>query len=76
MILLPGTQQLDIEMPFPDEIKYTILGISILLFLIAVGILIWQVQKCCTKEHYSKDSGKSHYKIKSCLHFAVKFLSA
>lgn len=59
MILLPGTQQLDIRMPFPDEIKYTILAISILLFLIAVGILIWQVQKCCTKEHYSKDSVNS-----------------
>ncbi|KAG5273129.1 hypothetical protein AALO_G00147970 [Alosa alosa] len=59
MILLPGTQQLDIRMPFPDEIKYTILGISILLFLIAMGILIWQVHKCCSKAHYSKDSVSS-----------------
>lgn len=64
MILLPGTQQLDIQMPFSDEIKYTILAISVLLFLIAVGILIWQVQKCCTKVHYSKDSGESHYVIR------------
>ncbi|XP_062403756.1 synaptotagmin-2 [Sardina pilchardus] len=59
MILLPGTQALDIRMPFSDEIKYTILGISILLFLIAVGILIWQVHKCCSKAHYSKDSVSS-----------------
>lgn len=64
MILFPGTQQLDIRMPFPDEIKYTILAISILLFLIAVGILIWQVQKCCAKVHYSKNSGKSCYMIR------------
>ncbi|TMS05190.1 hypothetical protein E3U43_004440 [Larimichthys crocea] len=36
-------------MPFPDLIKYCILGISITLLLLALGILAWQAFRCCTQ---------------------------
>ncbi|KAE8295973.1 Synaptotagmin-5 Synaptotagmin IX [Larimichthys crocea] len=39
----------DLRMPFPDLIKYCILGISITLLLLALGILAWQAFRCCTQ---------------------------
>ncbi|KAK5867880.1 hypothetical protein PBY51_012337 [Eleginops maclovinus] len=38
-------------MPFPDTVKYCILGISVTLFLLALGILAWQVFRCCSQTH-------------------------
>ncbi|KAL0968142.1 hypothetical protein UPYG_G00262920 [Umbra pygmaea] len=33
----------DLRLPFTQEVKYCILGISVTLFLIALGILLWQL---------------------------------
>ncbi|XP_061078525.1 synaptotagmin-2 [Conger conger] len=46
----PSTLQLSIQvrMPFPDDIKYSILGISVLLLAVAVIILVWQVYRYYT----------------------------
>lgn len=38
-------------MPFSDPVKYLILGISIALLLLALGILTWQVFRCYTQTH-------------------------
>ncbi|KAL2094096.1 hypothetical protein ACEWY4_011408 [Coilia grayii] len=59
MIPMPETQWLDVRMPFPDEVKYAILAVSVLLFLIAMAILIWQAQRCCSRTDHLKDSMSS-----------------
>ncbi|XP_034390030.1 synaptotagmin-5 [Cyclopterus lumpus] len=41
----------DLRMPFTDTVKYCILGISVAILLLALGILIWQVIRCCTERH-------------------------
>ncbi|XP_044212919.1 synaptotagmin-2 [Thunnus albacares] len=41
----------ELKMPFSDTIKYCILGISITLLLLALGILAWQAFRCCTHKH-------------------------
>lgn len=41
----------DVRMPFSDTIKYCILGISVTLLLLALGILAWQAYRCCTQTH-------------------------
>ncbi|XP_076590022.1 synaptotagmin-2 isoform X2 [Chaetodon auriga] len=41
----------DLKMPFSDTLKYCILGISITLLLLALGILAWQAFRCCTQTH-------------------------
>ncbi|KAM9854198.1 synaptotagmin-2 isoform 1-T2 [Aulostomus maculatus] len=38
-----------LEMPFPDAIKYGILGVSVALLLLALGILAWQAFRCFTQ---------------------------
>ncbi|KAM8891317.1 synaptotagmin-2 isoform 2-T2 [Spinachia spinachia] len=38
----------ELRMPFSDTVKYSILGISVALLLLALGILIWQAFRCCT----------------------------
>ncbi|KAM7396202.1 hypothetical protein PAMP_019259 [Pampus punctatissimus] len=38
-------------MPFSDAIKYSILGLSVALLLVALGILAWQAFRCCTHTH-------------------------
>ncbi|XP_035654498.1 synaptotagmin 1-like isoform X1 [Oncorhynchus keta] len=39
----------DLRMPFNEEVKYCILGISVTLFLIAMGILVWQLYRYCSQ---------------------------
>ncbi|XP_035521117.1 synaptotagmin-2 [Morone saxatilis] len=39
----------DLRMPFPDLVKYCLLGISVTLLLLALGILAWQAFRCCTQ---------------------------
>lgn len=41
----------DLRMPFSNTIKYCLLGISITLLLLALGILAWQAFRCCTQAH-------------------------
>ncbi|XP_053176016.1 synaptotagmin-2 [Scomber japonicus] len=41
----------DMKMPFSDTVKYCILGISVTLLLLALGILAWQAFRCCTHTH-------------------------
>ncbi|XP_039990164.1 synaptotagmin-2 [Xiphias gladius] len=41
----------ELKMPFSDTVKYCILGISVTLLLLALGILAWQTFKCCTQTH-------------------------
>ncbi|KAI3371648.1 hypothetical protein L3Q82_024211 [Scortum barcoo] len=41
----------DLRMPFPDTVKYCILGISVILLLLALGILAWQIFRCYTQTH-------------------------
>uniref|UniRef100_UPI0037E7833A synaptotagmin-5 n=1 Tax=Semicossyphus pulcher TaxID=241346 RepID=UPI0037E7833A len=41
----------DTRMPFSDTVKYCILGISVALLLLALGILAWQAFRCCTQTH-------------------------
>ncbi|KAM9481255.1 synaptotagmin-2 [Clarias gariepinus] len=38
-----------IQIPFSEEVKHWALGISVFLFLIAICILIWQIQRYCTQ---------------------------
>ncbi|KAM7413938.1 hypothetical protein PAMA_018976 [Pampus argenteus] len=40
-----------LKMPFSDAIKYSILGLSVALLLVALGILAWQAFRCCTQTH-------------------------
>ncbi|KAM4734020.1 synaptotagmin-2 [Anableps anableps] len=49
--LLSATGEL--RMPFSEAVKYCILGISILLLLVALGILIWQIFRCFSLTHTS-----------------------
>lgn len=44
-----GLLSAELRMPFSDTVKYCILGISVALFLLALGILAWQAFRCCTK---------------------------
>ncbi|XP_028815205.1 synaptotagmin-2 [Denticeps clupeoides] len=44
----------DVRLPFPDEVKYVILAISILIVFIALAILIWQVCNYCSQTSQSK----------------------
>ncbi|GLD67086.1 synaptotagmin-2-like protein [Lates japonicus] len=41
----------ELKMPFSDSVKYCILGISVTLLLLALGILAWQAYRCCTQTH-------------------------
>ncbi|XP_008304728.1 synaptotagmin-2 [Stegastes partitus] len=41
----------ELKMPFSDAVKYSILGISVTLLLLALAILAWQIFRCCTKTH-------------------------
>ncbi|XP_045894418.1 synaptotagmin-2-like isoform X1 [Micropterus dolomieu] len=41
----------ELRMPFSDTVKYFILGISVTLLLLALGILAWQAFRCCTQTH-------------------------
>ncbi|XP_068588077.1 synaptotagmin-2 [Cebidichthys violaceus] len=41
----------ELRMPFSDTAKYCILGISVALLLLALGILAWQAIRCCTETH-------------------------
>ncbi len=41
----------DVTMPVSDAVKYCILGISVTLLLLALGILAWQTYRCCTQTH-------------------------
>ncbi|XP_041652555.1 synaptotagmin-5 isoform X2 [Cheilinus undulatus] len=43
----------DLKAPLSDTVKYCILGISIILLLLALGILAWQTFRCCTQTHSS-----------------------
>ncbi|KAJ8396663.1 hypothetical protein AAFF_G00015010 [Aldrovandia affinis] len=45
----------DIRIPFSDDIKYSILGISILLFLVAMIVLVWQTYRYCTERPRSQE---------------------
>ncbi|XP_026859726.2 synaptotagmin-A [Electrophorus electricus] len=47
----------DIHIPLTKEVKYTILGISVILFLVAFCILIWQVHLYCVQAPASKYTG-------------------
>ncbi|KAL6107242.1 uncharacterized protein ACO6RY_10919 [Pungitius sinensis] len=38
-------------MPFSDAVKYSILGVSVALLLLALCILVWQAFRCCTCRH-------------------------
>lgn len=39
----------DLRMPFPEPVKYCILGISVTLLVLALAILAWQTFRCCTE---------------------------
>ncbi|XP_005750705.1 synaptotagmin-2 isoform X2 [Pundamilia nyererei] len=41
----------ELRMPFSDVVKYCILGISIILLLLALGILAWQIYRFCTEKY-------------------------
>ncbi|KAL4622819.1 hypothetical protein GN956_G19889 [Arapaima gigas] len=48
----PATLQFSIGadfLPFSDDVKYSILGVSVSLFLLAIGILGWQIHRYCTQ---------------------------
>ncbi|XP_076848289.1 synaptotagmin-1 [Brachyhypopomus gauderio] len=44
----------DIHIPLSKEVKYSIVGVSILLFLVAFCFLIWQIHQYCTQMPASK----------------------
>ncbi|XP_016120360.1 uncharacterized protein, partial [Sinocyclocheilus grahami] len=39
----------EIQLSFSEELEYSILGISVVLFLIALCLLIWQIYRHCTR---------------------------
>ncbi|XP_029993535.1 synaptotagmin-2 isoform X2 [Sphaeramia orbicularis] len=41
----------ELRMPFPEPVKYLILGVSVTLLLMALGILVWQTFRCCTQTY-------------------------
>ncbi|KAM4572557.1 synaptotagmin-5 [Odontesthes bonariensis] len=41
----------ELKMPFSNVVKYSILAISIILLLLALGILAWQIFRCFTQTH-------------------------
>ncbi|XP_033490231.1 synaptotagmin-2 isoform X2 [Epinephelus lanceolatus] len=41
----------ELSMLLSDTVKYCILGISVTLLLLALGILAWQTFRCCTQKH-------------------------
>lgn len=41
----------ELKIPLSDTLKYCILGISITLLLLALGILAWQAFRCCSNTH-------------------------
>ncbi|XP_026166238.1 synaptotagmin-5 [Mastacembelus armatus] len=47
----------ELWMPFSDMVKYCILGMSVTLLLLALGILAWQTFMCCTQT-YTTDTGQ------------------
>lgn len=38
-----------LNMPFPEVVKYSILGVSVLLLLLAIAIFLWQIFRCRTR---------------------------
>ncbi|KAJ8343234.1 hypothetical protein SKAU_G00305630 [Synaphobranchus kaupii] len=49
----------DIRMPFSDDVKYSILGISVLLLVTAIILLVWQVYRYFTQKAGSQDQVNS-----------------
>ncbi|XP_019961567.2 synaptotagmin-2 isoform X1 [Paralichthys olivaceus] len=52
----------ELQMPFSDTVKYIILGVSVTLLLLALGLLAWQTFRCCTNKHTThtqQDTGNS-----------------
>ncbi|XP_029379783.1 synaptotagmin-2 isoform X2 [Echeneis naucrates] len=50
-------------MPFSDTVKYCILGVSVMLLLLALGILAWQAFRCWTQTHTTftlQDTGNTN----------------
>ncbi|KAM6937967.1 synaptotagmin-2 [Xenentodon cancila] len=41
----------ELRMPFSDAVKFSILGISVVLLLLALGILVWQIFRCFSHAH-------------------------
>ncbi|KAM9376687.1 synaptotagmin-2 isoform 3-T3 [Pholidichthys leucotaenia] len=41
----------ELRMPFSDGVKYCILAMSLTLLLLALGILAWQIFRCCKEQH-------------------------
>lgn len=51
-----------IQIPFSKEVKHWALGISVFLFLIAICILIWQIQRYCTQLTAPQHAGTFDWK--------------
>ncbi|CAL8262330.1 unnamed protein product [Merluccius merluccius] len=45
-----------LNLPIPDLVKYSILGVSVALLLLAVAILLWQIFRCCTRTDATQDT--------------------
>ncbi|XP_061578298.1 synaptotagmin-2 isoform X2 [Cololabis saira] len=41
----------ELTMPFSDAVKFSILGVSVLLLLLALAILAWQIFRCFSQTH-------------------------
>ena len=54
-----GVKHLGLQnMPFPDLVKYCVLGVSGLLLLLALGIFLWQIFRCCTQNNATQDTSR------------------
>ncbi|XP_029909916.1 synaptotagmin-2 [Myripristis murdjan] len=54
----------ELRIPLSEPVKYCILGISVTLLLLALGILLWQAIRCCTQTHtlqHTMNSGLLHF---------------
>lgn len=49
--LQPLSAAWELSMPFSEIVKYLILAVSITLLLLALGMLAWQIVRCCTHTH-------------------------
>ncbi|XP_056453935.1 synaptotagmin-2-like [Gadus chalcogrammus] len=57
-----GVKHLGLQnMPFPDLVKYCVLGVSGLLLLLALGIFLWQIFRCCTRNNATQDTSDDYW---------------
>ncbi|KAM3870257.1 synaptotagmin-2 [Diretmus argenteus] len=64
-----------LRLPFSDPITYFLLAISVALLLLALGILLWQIFRCCSQT-YTTDTAQNTVNSGYLLRSYAKFSTA